>query len=99
MIITIEDGVLRAIVEDADEAPIVQEAVGAPVVRASSIEPIVDGEYAGWWRVDFHHLARLTGDEKFAFCLPTPFASRKEAIAAEVAWLKANFLGLTDSKE
>jgi hypothetical protein len=99
MIITIEDGVLRAIVEDTDEAPIVQEAIGAPVVRASSIEPITEGEYAGWWKVDFHHLAKATGDPKFAFCLPQPFISRKEAIAAEVAWLKTNFLGLSESKE
>lgn len=99
MIITIEDGVLRAIVEDGDEAPMVQEAIGAPVFRASSIEPITEGEYKGWWKVDFHHLAKETGDPRFACSLPQPFVSRKEAIAAEIAWLKTNFLGLSDSKE
>lgn len=99
MIIVIDDDGLRAIVEDGDEAPVVREAIGAPVGRASSIEPIATGPKEGWWTVDFSHLSVSTGDPKFACCLANTFARRADAIAAEVEWLKANFLGLPTAQE
>jgi hypothetical protein len=67
-------------------------AQGALPQRASRVEVIPDGEHRGLFHVDFSPLAAITGDCRYAVCLPKPFASYHEAVAAEVAWLQQNWM-------
>ena len=70
------DGLVRAIYDEA----IPLSALGRPrIVRASTVEPDRDGR----WHVD---LWRSFGP------VLGPFATRGEALAAEVAWLEAHWL-------
>lgn len=94
MTITIENGELRCVLSEEDEAHEVCSILDEPVQRAGSIEPVTEGPKRGWWYVDFSALAGPTADPQFAVCLARTFANRREARDAEAKWLEDNFLGL-----
>lgn len=71
-----ESGDLRLIYDD-DLVALVKPLGTVTVRRASHVEPAPDGE----WAAD---LSPVKGP------LLGPFTTRKEALAAEVAWLKSN---------
>ncbi len=64
---------------------------GATPRRASRVEAVADGPHAGEFYVDFSPLGPA-----YQFCLGQTFARYRDAVAAEVAWLKANWLDKTD---
>ena len=96
MIITAHDGELRAILEDHQDVPELCRDLGAFPDRASSIELVRSGRFRGYWYVDFSPLADSLADPTFNCCLVQCFRTRAEALAAEVQWLKINFLGVQD---
>lgn len=60
--------------------------------RASRVEVIPEGKHKGRFHVDFTLLSEQTGRAEHAVCLARPFDSYKEAVEAEVAWLKENYV-------
>lgn len=75
-------GAARWIHDDRFAGRAFAEALGAPlrISRASAVEPNADGR----WTAD---LAPVGGP------VLGPFDTRGEALAAEVAWLRANVIG------
>lgn len=96
MIITIQDGELRAIVQDDLDIPDLVASLGVLPDRASSIEIVKEGPKRGHWMVEFSPLANSLGDPFYRCCLVECFRKRSDAIAAEVVWLQENFLGVTN---
>lgn len=94
MIVTCVNGELRCLVEDDADSPALYEQLKALPERASDISIIREGKLRGWWFVDFSRVSAMTNDPSLAVCLSQPFRSRKEAIEAEIVWMKRNFLGL-----
>jgi hypothetical protein len=84
------DGTKRAVWSD-QAAPSFRKA-GVIPERASRVEVIRDGPNRGKFSVDFSLLADLTKDERFRVSLSRPFESYAAAVAAEVAWLEANWV-------
>lgn len=76
-----EDGTVRAIYGDGLPIDDLREALGgeARITRASDVEPTADCR----WQAD---MGRVGGP------VLGPFASRAEALAAEVEWLKREVL-------
>lgn len=84
------DGEVRTVFSDA-AAPVLRR-LGAFPQRASRVEVIADGPHRGLFHVDFSLLAGITGRSDHAVCLARPFATHAEAVAAEVAWLRQNWI-------
>lgn len=76
--IVIEPSGTMKLIYDDDLRFLLDEGIGR-IERASHVEPTVDGR----WQAD---LAPVQGP------VLGPFETRKEALAAEVAWLEANRL-------
>jgi len=93
-----EDGTLRFVYDD-DLADLIPEGYTCPIQRASHVEPRVDGK----WMADMRPAFKLMTEAQYGAWEATlpgnispndaaqlgPFASRSEALAEEVAWLKA----------
>lgn len=82
------DGNVRSIWDDVYDF----RAAGFTPRRASRIEVIEGGAKAGEFFVDFSLLADYTGDDRHRCCLTHTFRAYKEANAAEVVWLKENYI-------
>jgi hypothetical protein len=88
---------IDVVVHDA-LAALIPAGYTCPIQRASHVEPTPDGR----WEADMHPAFNLMSDEQrgaylasFADAMDAkrglvlgPFATRAEALAAEVAWLK-----------
>ena len=77
------DGSVLGIYSDAVPYRKIAEALGSEpeIARASHVEPTPDGQ----WEAD---LSPVSGP------VLGPFDTRREALDAEVAWLRANVLGI-----
>lgn len=75
-----------------DEIPLRQILPGVMPQRASRVEVIPEGPHRGKFHVDFTLLAEMTGNDDYRVCLARPFDSYKEAVAAEVEWLRVNYV-------
>lgn len=84
------DGQTRAIWSDRSAA--LFRATGSRPKRASRVEVIEDGPNSGRFGVDFTLLAEATGNEKYRVCLTKAYDRYDEAVAAEVAWIRDNYL-------
>lgn len=84
------DGRTRAIWSD-DRASTLR-ATGSTPRRASRVEAITEGPHRGLFSVDFTLLSEITGDPRHAVCLARPFERHDAAVAAEVAWLRDNYI-------
>lgn len=98
MIVTCVNGELRCLVEDDADSPALYEQLNSLPERASDIGIIQEGRLKGWWFVDFSRVAKMTDDPSMSVCLAHPFRSRREAIEAEIAWMKQNFLGINPNE-
>lgn len=85
-----QDGSKRAIWSD-QVAPLFRPADIIPE-RASRVEVIRAGKRRGEFHVDFSLLAEVTQDPSYAVCLVKTYDSYPAAVAAEVDWLRENFI-------
>lgn len=92
MLVTFVNGELRSIIEDAVDSPALYEQTGCLPERFSEIEMVREGSLVGWWYVSFERLFTITQERKYQVWLSKLFRTRKEAIDAEVEWLKEHFL-------
>lgn len=84
------DGQTRAIWSDRSAS--LFRATATRPKRASRVEVIEDGPNSGRFGVDFTLLAEATGDERYRVCLTKAYDRYDEAVAAEVAWIRNNYL-------
>jgi hypothetical protein len=88
------DGEVRA-VWGRENAPLLRNAQAMPQ-RASRVEVVEEGRHRGRFYVDFSPLAVVTGRPEYQTCLIATFDSHEEAVAAEVDWLRRNWLCSAD---
>lgn len=83
-------GEVRGIYTDA--LPLRHLMPGMIPHRASRVEVIQEGKHRGRFHVDFSLLAEMTGKVEHRACLTETFDSYQEAVAAEVEWLRVNYV-------
>jgi hypothetical protein len=95
--VVIDDTGRMRFVFDDDLAALIPAGYVCPIRRASHVEPTADGKWTADMRPAFLDLMTEAqrgalggseGDEWWKALTLGPFATRAEALAAEVAWLK-----------
>lgn len=84
------DGQTRAIWSDRSAS--LFRATASRPQRASRVEVIEAGPNSGRFGVDFTLLAEATSNEQYRVCLVRAYDRYDEAVAAEVAWIRDNYL-------
>jgi hypothetical protein len=82
------NGEMRAIVDDTIDV----RTLGALPRRASRVEVVECGPHRGKYHVDMSLLADISGNDTHRVCLLPTYVRYRDAIAAEIAWLRANWL-------